>query len=159
MYNYLTIEAINKLKDELEYRKTVVRFKINEELKEARAHGDLSENFEYKAAKRERAQNNGRMRYLDRMIKTAKIIEDTTAPDEVGLSKKVTLRFIEENEVDDFTIVTTVDADPLNGFLSIESPLGKAIYKHKLGEELSIESPDGRYTVRIENIIKVFDNK
>lgn len=152
MYNYLTVESLNKLKDEIEYRKNVVRFKINEDLKEARAHGDLSENFEYKAAKRDRAENNGRMRYLDKMIKTAIVIEDNTAPDEVGISKKVTLRFIQEDELDEFIIVTTVDADPLNNMLSIESPLGKAIYKHKLGEELPIESPDGEYIVKIEKI-------
>jgi len=152
LFNYLTLEALNKLKDELEYRKTKVRFKINEDLKEARAHGDLSENFEYKAAKRDRAQNNGRMRYLDRMIKTAKIIKDTSAEDEVGINKKVTIRFIESDDIEVFTIVTTVDADPINNMLSIESPLGKSIYKQKIGKIIAINSPDGEYTIKIEKI-------
>ena len=152
LFNYLTLEALNKLKDELEYRKTKVRFKINEDLKEARAHGDLSENFEYKAAKRDRAQNNGRMRYLDRMIKTAKIIKDTSAEDEVGINKKVTIRFIESDDIEVFTIVTTVDTDPINNMLSIESPLGKSIYKQKIGKIIAINSPDGEYTIKIEKI-------
>lgn len=85
MHNFLTEEAINKLKEEVEHRKVVVRYRINQDLKVARAQGDLSENFEYKAAKRDRAQNEGRIRYLERMIKTAKIIKDNTAADEVGL--------------------------------------------------------------------------
>ena len=152
MYNYLTEESIQKLKDELEYRKTVVRFKINEELKEARAHGDLSENFEYKAAKRNRAQNNGRMRYLDRMINTATIIVDTTKDDEVGIGKKVTLQFEDDEDLETFTIVTTVDADPLNNMISIESPIGKVIYKKKIDEIALVDSPEGKYTVKIIKI-------
>ena len=154
MYNYLTQESIQKLKDELEYRKAVVRFKINEELKEARAHGDLSENFEYKAAKRNRAQNNGRMRYLDRMINTATIIVDNTEDDEVGIGKKVTLQFEDDDDLEIFTIVTTVDADPLNNMISIESPIGKVIYKRKIGENVLVDSPEGKYTVKIIKIEK-----
>ncbi|TDT61111.1 transcription elongation factor GreA [Fonticella tunisiensis] len=152
MHNYLTEEAINKLKEEIEYRKVVVRHKILEDIKEARAHGDLSENFEYKAAKRERAKNESRIRYLERMIRTAKIIKDTTSEDEVGIGKSVSVRFLEDNEVDEFKIVTTIEADPLNNMISIESPLGKAIYKHKVGDEVMVESPQGRYAVRIEKI-------
>lgn len=152
MYNYLTEESIQKLKDELEYRKNVVRFKINEELKEARAHGDLSENFEYKAAKRNRAQNNGRMRYLERMINTATIIVDTTKDDEVGIGKKVTLQFEDDDDLEVFTIVTTVDADPLNNMISIESPIGEVIYKKKIGEIALVNSPEGKYSVKIIKI-------
>lgn len=154
MNNFLTLEALETLKEELEYRKVVTRKKINEDLKEARAQGDLSENFEYKAAKRDRAQNEGRMRYLDRMIKSAKIIEDHTALDEVGLKKRVTLRFLEDKDIDTFTIVTTIEADPINGLISIESPIGKAIYKHKAGEIIEVSSPEGSYKVRIEKIDK-----
>lgn len=153
MNNYLTEEAINKIKEEIEYRKVVLRHKILEDVKEARAHGDLSENFEYKAAKRERGKNESRIRYLENMIKTAKIIKDTTAEDEVGIGKKVTIRFLEHNEVEQFLIATTIEVDPLNNVISIESPLGRAIYKHKIGDEVKIESPDGEYTVRIENVI------
>lgn len=152
MYNYLTEEAINKLKEEIEYRKVVLRHKILEDVKEARAHGDLSENFEYKAAKRERGKNESRIRYLERMVRTAKIITDTTAEDEVGIGKTVTVRFLEEDETEDFFIVTTVEADPLENKISIESPMGRVIYTHKVGDEIKVESPNGQYTVRIEKI-------
>lgn len=153
MHNYLTQEAINKLQEEIEYRKVVVRRQINEDLKEARAHGDLSENFEYKAAKRDRARNESRIRYLERMIKTANIITDTASEDEVGLGKIVSIRFLIDDEIDKFTIVTTIEADPISNMLSIESPLGRAIYKHKVGDEAMVESPEGNYFVRIEEII------
>lgn len=152
LYNYLTIESINKLKAEIEYRKVVVRRNINEDLKEARSHGDLSENFEYKAAKRDRARNESRIRYLERMIKTAKIVEDTTTVDQVGIGKIVSIRFLSDDEIDDFTIVTTIEADPMNNMISIESPLGSVIYKRKVGDEVKINSPEGEYSVRIEEI-------
>jgi len=153
LHNYLTEEAVLILKEEIEHRKTVVRRKINEDLKEARAHGDLSENFEYKAAKKDRAENEGRIRYLEKMINTSTIIKDTTSKDEVGIGKTVTLNFLENNEVDDFKIVTTIQADPLNNMISIECPLGKAIYKQKIGNKVKVESPEGEYSVKIENII------
>ncbi len=152
MNNYLTIEDVKKLSEEIEYRKVVVRKKINEDLKEARAHGDLSENYEYKAAKRDRSLNESRMRHLDRIIKTAKIIEDNAASDEVGLNKKIIVRFLEEDEIEEFKLSTTIDADPVNNIISIESPLGKAIFKHKAGDEVAVTSPQGDYKVRIEKI-------
>lgn len=152
MNNYLTQEAINKLKEEIEHRKTVVRRNINQDLKEARAHGDLSENFEYKAAKKDRSENEGRIRYLEKMIKTAHIIEDNTLEDEVGLGKIISLRFLSDDEVEEFFMVTTIEADPMSNKISIESPLGKGIYKHKLNDEILIESPEGKYSVRIEKI-------
>lgn len=138
--------------EEIEHRKVVVRRRINEDLKEARAHGDLSENFEYKAAKRDRAQNESRIRYLDRMVRTACIITDTTAENEVGIGKKVTLRFTEEDDTEEFNIVTTIEADPMNNKISIESPLGKAIYKQKVGNKATVTSPEGAYTVVIEKV-------
>lgn len=152
LYNFLTEEAVGKLKDEIEHRKVVVRRQINEDLKEARSHGDLSENFEYKSAKRDRARNESRIRYLERMVKTAKIIKDTTAKDEVGIGKVVSIRFLSEDEVEEFTIVTTVESDPLNNKISIESPLGHAIYKHKIGEKIAVTSPQGEYLIIIEKI-------
>lgn len=152
MYNYLTEEAIKKLKDEIEHRKVVLRPKILEDVKEARAHGDLSENFEYKAAKRERGINESRIRYLEKMIKTATVIKDETSKDEVGLGKKVSVKFLDEDEVEEFTIVTTVETDLKNNMISIESPLGKAIYKHKVGEQIVVASPEGQYIVKIETI-------
>ncbi len=152
MYNYLTEKSLQILKDELEHRKNVVRFQINEELKEARAHGDLSENFEYKAAKKNRADNNRRMGYLEKMIKTAKIINDDTSENQVGIGKIVTLRFLDDDEEEDFTMVTTVESDPLNNKISIECPLGKALYKRILGEKVEVTSPDGSYSVIIEKL-------
>ncbi len=152
MYNYLTEKSLQILKDELEHRKNVVRFQINEELKEARAHGDLSENFEYKAAKKNRADNNRRMGYLEKMIKTAKIINDDTSENQVGIGKIVTLRFLDNDEEEDFTMVTTVEADPLNNKISIECPLGKALYKRNLGDKVEVTSPDGSYSVIIEKL-------
>lgn len=152
MYNYLTEKSVQILKDELEHRKNVVRFQINEELKEARAHGDLSENFEYKAAKKNRADNNRRMGYLEKMIKTAKIINDDISENQVGVGKIVTLRFLDDDEEEDFTMVTTVEADPLNNKISIECPLGKALYKRNLGEKVEVTSPDGSYSVVIEKL-------
>ncbi len=153
MYNYLTEEAIEILQKEIQHRKSVVRKKINEDLKEARAHGDLSENFEYKAAKRDRAHNESRIRYLERMIRTSKLIKDDTTSEEVGLGKKVLVKFLSDGEVEEFSLVTTIETDPLNNLISIESPLGKGIYKKKQGEEVKITSPEGEYMVRIEEII------
>jgi transcription elongation factor GreA len=153
LHNFLTEEAINKLKSEIEYRKVDLRHKILEDVKEARAHGDLSENYEYKAAKQEKGKNEGRIRYLERMIKTATIIKDNAADNEVGLGKTIKVRFLSDDEVDEFILVTTVEVDPMNNLISIESPLGQAIYKRKLGEEVLVESPQGTYTVRIEEIV------
>ncbi len=153
MHNYLTKEALKILQDEIQHRKSVVRRKINEDLKEARAHGDLSENFEYKAAKRDRAQNEGRIRYLERMVRTSILIEDTTTADQVGLGKTVTIRFLEDDETEDFEIVTTIESDPLKNRISIESPLGKAIYKKNIGEETMVTSPEGSYRVRVEKVV------
>lgn len=150
--NYLTEESINKLKEEIEHRKVVERKQINEDLKEARAHGDLSENFEYKAAKKDRAQNEGRIRYLERMVKTANIVEDNTDPHEVSIGKKVSITFVDDDLVEEFSIVTTIDADPMDNKISIESPLGHALYKHKMGETVTVESPEGNYCVKIEAI-------
>lgn len=155
MNNFLTEKDIEKMKKEIEYRKVVVRKKCNEDVKEARAHGDLSENYEYKAAKRERGRNEGRIRYLERMIKTGTIIVDSTSDEEVGLDKKVTVYFIEDDFKVEYTIVTTMETDAINNKISIESPLGKMIYKKKVGDKVSIDSPDGEYTVRIEEIVKL----
>ena len=154
MNNYLTEQDIEKMKKEIEYRKVVVRKKRNEEVKEARAHGDLSENYEYKAAKRERGRNEGRIKYLEKMIKTANIIEDDTKEDEVGLGKRVEVYFIDEDESESYDIVTTMATDVLNNKISIESPLGKAIFYKKVGEVVEVESPDGSYSVRIDRIEK-----
>lgn len=154
MNNFLTKQDIEEMKKEIEYRKAVVRKKRNEEVKEARAHGDLSENYEYKAAKRERGRNEGRIKYLERMINTATIIEDDTEDDQVGLGKIVTVCFIEDDFSIDYEIVTTMATDAINNKISIESPLGKVIYNKKVGDILQVDSPDGEYSIRIEKITK-----
>lgn len=154
MNNYLTQQDINNMKKEIEYRKVVVRKQRNEEVKEARAHGDLSENYEYKAAKRERGRNEGRIKYLERMIKTATIITDNTEAGEVGLGKLVDVYFIEDDMNIEYEIVTTMETDAINNKISIESPLGKMIYKKRVGDIVNIDSPDGEYSVRIQSIRK-----
>lgn len=155
MNNYLTEQDIEKMKKEIEYRKVVVRKKRNEEVKEARAHGDLSENYEYKAAKRERGRNEGRIKYLEKMIKTANIIEDNSQDNQVGLGKKVRIYFIEDEMEMEYEIVTTMGTDAVNNKISIESPLGKAIFHKEVGDIVTIDSPDGEYQVRIDSIERV----
>lgn len=152
MNNFLSEQDVERMKQEIEYRKVVVRKKRNEEVKEARAHGDLSENFEYKAAKRERGRNEGRIKYLEKMLKTGTVIKDTMTSDQVGLGKVVTINFIEDDFTVDYTIVTTMQTDAVNNKISIESPLGKEIYGKKVGEVVKIDSPDGEYEVKIEAI-------
>ena len=154
MNNYLTQQDIDNMKKEIEYRKVVVRKQRNEEVKEARAHGDLSENYEYKAAKRERGRYEGRIKYLERMIKTATIITDNTEAGEVGLGKLVDVYFIEDDMNIEYEIVTTMETDAINNKISIESPLGKMIYKKRVGDIVNIDSPDGEYSVRIQSIRK-----
>ncbi|MFR8085372.1 MAG: transcription elongation factor GreA, partial [Faecalimonas sp.] len=113
MYNELTKNDIKKMREEIEYRKIVLRKELLEDVKEARAHGDLSENFEYHAAKKEKNKNESRIRYLERMIKTAKIVSDESKEDEVGLNNTVHLYFEEDDEVEVFKLVTTVRGNTL----------------------------------------------
>lgn len=152
MRNFLTKEDIKKMEEEIEFRKVVERKRLNEDVKEARAHGDLSENFEYKAAKRERGKNESRIRYLDRMIRTAKIISTESEKGQVGLGKEVMIRFLDDDFEVNYHIVTTMETDAINNKISIESPLGKAIFKKFIGDEVDVESPEGSYRVRIEQI-------
>ncbi|MBQ1993059.1 MAG: GreA/GreB family elongation factor, partial [Lachnospiraceae bacterium] len=136
----------------------VVRKEALEEVKEARAQGDLSENFEYKAAKREKNRNESRIRYLERMIKTATIIEDNSSKDEAGLNDTVVL-YIEEDECEEeYKIVTTIRSDVMNNMISIESPMGKALLGHKEGDRvyININDKDGYYA-QIRRIIKSDD--
>ena len=131
----LTKTDYKKIEEEIEHRKVVVRKELLESVKEARAHGDLSENFEYHAAKREKNRNESRIRYLERMLKTAEIIEDNSAEDEIGLNNTVELYFEEDDEVETYRLVTSVRGDSMEGRISIESPIGKAIIGHKKGVE------------------------
>ena len=127
MREKLTKKDVEKIEQEIEHRKLVVRKEALEAVKEARAHGDLSENFEYKAAKQAQNRNRSRIRYLEHMIKSAHVIEDKAGADEVGLFDKVELLFEDDDDTDTIQVVTTVRCDPLNGRISCKAPLGKAV--------------------------------
>ena len=142
MYDRLTQSDIDKMQKEIEYRKITLRKELLEDVKETRAHGDLSENFEYHAAKKAKNQNESRIRYLERMIKTAQIVEDTTKDDEVGMNNQVTVLFEEDGTMETYKIVTTVRGDSLHNLISIESPLGKALLRHKEGERVEVKVND-----------------
>ena len=139
MYDDMTKEDIQKIQEEIEHRKMVVRPEAIQAVKEARAHGDLSENFEYHAAKQYKNQNESRIRYLERMIKTAHIIEDSSGDDEVGLFNTVTVFVPEDDEEEQYKIVTTVRGNSLEGLISIDSPVGKALLGHKVGDAVSVQ--------------------
>ena len=158
MYDKLTKNDIRRLEEEIEHRKLVVRKQAIAEVKEARAHGDLSENFEYYAAKRFKNQNESRIRYLEKMVKTANIIEDDSKEDEVGLDNTVTVYFVEDDEEETYKIVTSVRGDSVSNLITIESPLGKALLGHKVGDTVSVKvNEQVRYDVVIKNIEKTKD--
>lgn len=138
MYDELTAVDIKKMKEELEYRIGVVRPAILEDVKFARSHGDLSENAEYHAAKRERGRNESRIRYLRNMIKTAIIIEDNSTADTVGLFDSVTYYVEEDDEEETMRIVTTLRSDSFKNIISKESPLGRALMGHKVGDRAEV---------------------
>ena len=128
MYDNLTKDDIKKMQEEIEYRKLVVRKEALEAVKEARAQGDLSENFEYKAAKQDKNRNESRIRYLEKMIKTARIVSDESKSDEVGLGDRVELYIPEDDETESYKLVTTVRGNSMKGLISIDSPLGHCVY-------------------------------
>lgn len=159
MFNELTQKDINKMEEEIEYRKLVVRKNALEAVKEARSHGDLSENFEYYAAKKEKNQNESRIRYLERMIRTAKIVEDQTNDDEVGLNKLVDVYFEDDDETETFKLVTTIRGNSLEGRISTESPIGKAILGRKVGDRVYVEINDKQgYYITIKRIEVIDDD-
>lgn len=153
MGDNLTENDIKKIQEEINYRKLVVRPEAIEAVKEARAQGDLSENFEYYAAKRDKNKNEGRIRYLERMIKNANIVSDESADDEVGIDKVVELYFEEDDETEKFKITTSVRGNSLGGNISIESPIGKAVMGHKVGDRVKVEVNENvSYYVVIKSI-------
>lgn len=153
MFNQLTENDIAEMEKEIEHRKLVVRPRLLEDVKEARAHGDLSENFEYYAAKREKNRNESRIRYLERMIRTARVIEDKSSENEVGIGKTVTIYIPEDDMEEVYTIVSTMRQDSLNGLISVESPLGKALLRHKVGDTVTIRVSDSfSYEAQIRDI-------
>ena len=152
-------DSTKKIKEEIEYRKVVVRKKELEAVKEARAQGDLSENFEYKAAKQDKNRNESRIRYLERMLKHAKIVSDQSAEDEVGINNTVDLYFEDDDEVETYRLVTSVRANSMEGKISIESPLGKAIKGRKTGDRIFVKtSENAGYYVEIRKIDKTTDD-
>ena len=158
MYDKLTKNDIRRLEEEIEHRKLVVRKQAIAEVKEARAHGDLSENFEYYAAKRFKNQNESRIRYLEKMVKTARIIEDDSKEDGVGLDNTVTVYFVEDDEEEIYKLVTSVRGDSVSNLITIESPLGKALMGHKVGDTVSVKvNEQVSYDVIIRNIEKTKD--
>ena len=158
MFDELTQIDIDKMREEIEYRKLVVRKEALEHVKETRAHGDLSENFEYHAAKRVKNQNESRIRYLERMIRTATIISDESAEDEVGINNTVTVEFIDDGSTEVYRIVTTVRGDSLSGLISNESPLGKALLGKKVGDIAHVVvNPSVEYDVKIVKIENTVD--
>ena len=158
MRDRLTPQDVEKIQQEIDHRKLVVRKEAIEAVKEARAQGDLSENFEYYAAKREKNQNESRIRYLERVLKTAEIITDHSGEDEVGLDNTVTL-YVEEDDVEEtYRLVTSIRGNSLEGLISTESPIGKAIMGHKVGDRVLVQVNDQYgYYVEIRKIEKTRD--
>lgn len=159
MKNQLTASDVKKIEEEIEYRKLVVRKEAIEAVKEARAHGDLSENFEYHAAKKDKNKNESRIRYLERMLKTATVISDDSKEDEVGLNNTVTVYFVEDDMSETYRLVTSIRGNSVNGLISIESPIGKAILGHKEGEKVLVKVNDSySYELIIQKIEKTQDD-
>lgn len=159
MYDKLTKSDVQKMQEEIEYRKVTLRKQLLEDVKETRAHGDLSENFEYHAAKREKNKNESRIRYLERMIRTAEVIDDSSQEDEVGMNNTVEVLIEEENTIETYRIVTTVRGDSLHNLISIESPVGKALMGHKEGDRVEVKVNDNySYFMVIRKIIKTDDD-
>ena len=159
MNDELTLNDIKKMEEEIEHRKLVVRKQALEDVKVARAQGDLSENFEYKAAKKFKNENESRIRYLEKMIKTAVIISDDSKEDEVGMFNTVDVYFEDDDETETYKIVTTVRGNSLKNLISKESPLGAAIFGHKVGDRCLVKvTEDFSYYVVIKRIENTTDD-
>ena len=155
MREQLTESDIKKIREEIEYRKLVVRKEAIEAVKEARAQGDLSENFEYYAAKKDKNRNESRIRYLENMIKNARVVSDKSGSDEVGMNDTVTLYFEDDDEEEVYRLVTSIRGNSLKGLIRIESPLGKAVRGHKEGDSVYVRlGENAGYSVVIKKIEK-----
>ena len=153
MHNELTRKDLQLMQEELDYRRITLRPKLLESVKEARGFGDLSENFEYKVAKQEKNRNESRIRFLENMIRTARVIPEKPAGDGVGLYDKVTVYIEDDDEVETYQVVTTMRQDALHGRISKESPMGKALLGRKLDERFYVQVNEryGYYAV-VESI-------
>lgn len=159
MHDDLTKQDIEKMQAELKYRRLELMPELLEEVKRTRAFGDLSENFEYKEAKRAKNRNASRIRYLENMIKSAHIIEESSADNEVGLYDKVEIYIPEDDETNTIRVVTTIRTDPLNGLISRESPFGKAVLGKKVGDHIMVYVDDSySYEAVIKSIEKSSDD-
>ena len=159
MHNELTKKDIQMMKEELDYRRIQLRPQLLDAVKEARAFGDLSENFEYKAAKQDKNRNESRIRYLERMLKNARIISDDSGEDEVGINNTVEVYFEDDDETETYRLVTSVRGNSLQGLISIESPLGKAIKGRKAGDRVKVKTNgDNGYYVVVKKIEKTTDD-
>lgn len=159
MAEQLTKKDVERIEAEIEMRKLEMRPKLIEAVKEARAQGDLSENFEYYAAKREKNKNESRIRYLDKVLRYANVIEDDAKEDEVGLEKTVTVRFEEDDTQETYRIVTPIRCNSLQNKISIESPIGKALMGHKKGDRVEVVLPNGAsYYLIIDEVQNTVDD-
>lgn len=155
MAEELTKEDVRKIEEEILKRKLEIRPRLIEAVKEARAQGDLSENFEYYAAKREKNQNESRIRYLERILKFAKVISTESRSDEVGINDTISLYFLEDQEEEVYRLVTSIRGQSLDGKISNISPLGKALMGRKQGEIVEVKPENGiSYSVEIRKIEK-----
>ena len=159
MYNELTEVDIRKMQEEIDYRMRVVRPKCIEDLQTARGFGDLSENYEYKAAKQELRRCDSRLRYLRRMIATAKVIQSDTREGVAGLFDKVEIEYEEDGERETITLMTTLREDAMNGIISKESPLGRAVMGKRVGDRVLVKvNDDIQYYVQIRSITEGADD-
>jgi len=159
MYDELTAVDIKKMQEEIDHRFIVLRPEMIEDVKVARAFGDLSENFEYKAAKREKNHNDSRIKYLENMIKTAKVITGGSNDGEIGLFDMVEIYFEDEDETQKIQIVTTLRQNALKGLISKESPVGKAVMGHKVGDRVHVVvNSDYSYYIVIRSVEKGTDD-
>ncbi len=159
MHDELTRKDIKKMQEELDYRRLELMPQLIEEVKRTRAFGDLSENFEYKAAKQAQNKNRSRIRYLEGMIKSAKVIDDRSKADEVGLFDKVEIYMPEEGDTEIIQVVTTVRCDPRKGLISKESPFGKQVLGKKVGDRFTVQVNENySYVAEIRSITKTEDD-
>lgn len=159
MYDELTRQDLQKMQEEIDYRVQVLRPRLIEDVQTARAFGDLSENFEYKCAKQEKNRNDSRVRYLQRMIKTARVIEDRSRADTAGLYDTVEILMENTGRARKIQLVTTLRQDALKGLISKESPVGKAVLGKRAGDRVQVDMGGGRsYWLQILSIEKGTDD-
>ena len=158
MREKLTKRDVEKIQQEIEHRKLVVRKDAIEAVNEAIAHGDLSENFEYYAAKKHKNQNESRIRYLERMLKTADIVTDTSKADEIGMDDIVEVEFEEDGEIEKYKLVTSIRGNSMENRVSIESPIGKALKGHRVGDRVKVQvNENSSYYLLVRSIDKTGD--